>query len=175
MNDKTTRRALSENGTGPTSCTDLESIGYELKGFFLVRSHLETIKTIFCEFINIEERKKVKVSQEKAGDQLKIQNLNQNHTIISSLITIPMKIEDRTSSKQSTFLNDITLLTAISTLKLQTKVDISYKKQGRVNFKFNLYIKKSIKLIKANIFQIGSVIGSSQTQKPNEDNGKSFC
>ena len=49
-NDEITRKALSENGTGPASCSDLESIGYTFDGFYIVRSDAKTMKIIFCKF-----------------------------------------------------------------------------------------------------------------------------
>jgi len=53
-NDEITRKALSEYG--PSSCKDLESIGYTFKGFYLVRFSDKIIKQVFCEFNQTAKR-----------------------------------------------------------------------------------------------------------------------
>ena len=38
------------NGNGPSNCTDLQAIGYSLKGFYMVRFNKKRIQTIYCDF-----------------------------------------------------------------------------------------------------------------------------
>ena len=138
--DYATSRALSENGTGPTSCTDLQFIGYQLKGFYLVRSHSKTIKTVFCDFLKApikKENNNNKFSEKKNGDRLEFQSLNQNNKTLSS-ITIPVKIKDPKNSNQLTNAKDMEVSTTISTLKPQTKVNDYDKNQGTVNYRLYL-------------------------------------
>jgi len=140
--DDATSRALSENGTGPTSCTDLQFIGYQLKGFYLVRSHSKTIKTVFYDFLKApiqKENNNNQFSQKKNGDRLKneLQSLNQNNKTLNS-ITIPVKIKDPKNSNQLTTAKDMALPTAISTLKPQTTVNDYDKNQGTVKYLFYL-------------------------------------
>jgi len=145
--DDATSRALSENGTGPTSCTDLQFIGYQLKGFYLVRSHSKTIKTVFCDFLKapIQKENNNQFSQKKNGDRLEFQSLNQNNKTSSS-ITIPIKIKDQQKSYQLTTAKDMALSTAMSTLKPQTKENDYDKNQGTVKYNnyrsYLIYISK---------------------------------
>ena len=49
-NDELTKKALTVNGIGPASCNDLESIGHNLNGFYVIRATEKIMKTVFCEF-----------------------------------------------------------------------------------------------------------------------------
>ena len=64
-NDKITRQASSENGTGPASCKDLESIGHALDGYYIIRFNGKIMKTVFCELYRAsveKERENQKIS-----------------------------------------------------------------------------------------------------------------
>ncbi len=49
-NDELTKKALTVNGIGPANCNDLESIGHNLNGFYVIRATEKIMKTVFCEF-----------------------------------------------------------------------------------------------------------------------------
>ena len=48
--DEITVNASKTNGSGPSNCTDLQAIGYSLKGFYVIRFNEKRIKTIYCDF-----------------------------------------------------------------------------------------------------------------------------
>ena len=47
-NDKITRNAMDENGTGPATCDDLQQIGYTLDGFYMLRLNFKAMKIVYC-------------------------------------------------------------------------------------------------------------------------------
>jgi len=57
-NDEVTRSASSENGTGPQSCEELETIGYTFNGFYMVRFKSSIIKTVYCKFNRTKTERK---------------------------------------------------------------------------------------------------------------------
>jgi len=46
--DEITRKAMHENGTGPSTCDELQQIGHNLNGFYFLRLNSKTIKTSYC-------------------------------------------------------------------------------------------------------------------------------
>jgi len=48
--DETTKNASKVNGTGPSSCEDLQSMGHNLRGFYLVRFKANRTEAIHCNF-----------------------------------------------------------------------------------------------------------------------------
>lgn len=47
---RTKNASTGDNGSRPTSCEDLKSIGYKLKGFYLVRFNGVKVKIVYCDF-----------------------------------------------------------------------------------------------------------------------------
>lgn len=62
------------NGTGPSNCTDLQSIGFNLRGFYMVRLNNKRIKTIYCYFNDTSENTNMKIttlpSTTQSGDSV---------------------------------------------------------------------------------------------------------
>lgn len=51
------------NGTGPSNCSDLHAMGYNLKGFYMIGFKTKRINTIYCDFNQTNENisKEVKI------------------------------------------------------------------------------------------------------------------
>ena len=52
--DQITKNACSVNGTEPSNCEDLQSIGHHLMGFYMVGFNPKRVKVIYCEFDQIK-------------------------------------------------------------------------------------------------------------------------
>ena len=67
--DDFTRKAIQQNGFGPSTCKDLQRIGHILNGFYFLRHNITTIKTTYCK-LNETERKPKKKKTPNTGNEL---------------------------------------------------------------------------------------------------------
>ena len=67
--DLATQKASSINGTGPGNCEDLQKLYHNLKGFYMVRFNSERVKTIYCEFDDINQNKYNKPKKTKRSSK----------------------------------------------------------------------------------------------------------
>jgi len=79
--DDITQNVTSKNGNGPASCQDLEHIGYNLDGLYLVRyGAANRVKTVFCSFPNAKNHKNKQKFPEKRT------SLKQNNDATMTLV-----------------------------------------------------------------------------------------
>jgi len=131
--DRTTEALLN----GPTNCKDLESIGHNLKGFYMVRRDAMFLKTIFCEFH--------KTSMKKYDSRLPLQittasyetsvapndNILQNNVTIASYTKLMNEGTPRNNRNMSNA-GDITPSTAMTTSKSHIPLNASDQKPAQV-------------------------------------------
>ena len=58
--DEHTSNAIHSNGTGPSSCKELENFGHNLNGFYFLRLNTTTIKTAYCKLNETKRKTKKK-------------------------------------------------------------------------------------------------------------------
>ena len=59
--DEHTRNAIHENGTGPSTCEELQNYGHSLNGFYFLRHDTTTIKTAYCKLNETKRKPKKKI------------------------------------------------------------------------------------------------------------------
>ena len=149
--DRTTEALLN----GPTNCTDLETIGHNLKGFYMVRTNAMVLKTIFCEFHQTSMKKydsRLPLQITTASYETSVapmttlidylgrkssngnDNILQNNVTSDSFTKLMNEGTPRNNPKMSNA-GDITPSTAMTTSKSHIPMNASDQKPGSVTIR----------------------------------------